>query len=198
MENLLLKIKKNKIGLHLEKGALRLNVPKKIDAKELLKEIKKNKDELIKFIENTQSFNSEYKVIEKAPEKEYYALSSAQKRMYFLYEFDKTSLNYNMPQIVCLDGDLDLDLLKKVFNTLVMRHESLRTIFKIVNENPVQKIVDHQEIDIEFFKITESEVPKTIQDFIRPFDLNHGPLVRVGVIRLAEQRHMLMLDMHHI
>ncbi|MEW7293185.1 TubC N-terminal docking domain-related protein, partial [Aquimarina sp. 2304DJ70-9] len=71
MENLLLKIKKNKIGLHLEKGALRLEVPKNFDAKELLKEIKKNKDELIKFIENTQSFNSEYKVIEKAPEKEY-------------------------------------------------------------------------------------------------------------------------------
>ncbi|MEW7293183.1 condensation domain-containing protein, partial [Aquimarina sp. 2304DJ70-9] len=198
MENLILKLRKNKIGIHLDQGALRLDIPKHLDATEILEEIKKNKNELIKFIENTQSFNSTYKVIEKAPEKEYYTLSSAQKRMYFLYEYNKTSLNYNTPQLVCLNGELDIDLLKEVFNTLVMRHESLRTIFKIVNEEPVQKIVSNLEIDIEVFKITESEESQVIQNFVRPFDLNNGPLIRVGVIHLTERKHILMVDMHHI
>ncbi|MBL0686186.1 condensation domain-containing protein, partial [Aquimarina mytili] len=198
MENLLLKIRKHKIGLHLDNGALRLNVPKNRDVREILEEIKKHKVELIRFIENNQAVNSKFKVIEKAPEKDYYTLSSAQKRMYFLYEYNKTSLNYNMPQVVCLEGDLEMDLLRKVFNTLIARHESLRTVFKIVDETPVQKILDSQEIDISFFNSTESEVPKKIESFIRPFDLNNGPLIRIGVIRLSQRKHILMLDMHHI
>ncbi len=198
MENLLLKLRKNKIGIQLVNGALKLDIPKYLDAQEILEEIKKNKNELIKFIQNTQAFKTDYKVIEKAPEKEYYTLSSAQKRMYFLYEYNKTSLNYNTPQVVCLDGDLNADLVKEVFNKLINRHESLRTIFKVIDEKPVQKILENQEIDIEFFNSSPSEVPNIVQEFIRPFDLNNGPLIRVGVIRLEQEKHILILDMHHI
>ena len=66
-------------------------------------------------------------VIPKAALADYYALSSAQKRLHFLYEFDKTSLVYNMPQVVRLEGELDKDRLQEAINKLVERHESLRT-----------------------------------------------------------------------
>ncbi|WP_344779228.1 condensation domain-containing protein, partial [Aquimarina mytili] len=198
MENLLLKLRKNKIGIQLVNGSLKLDIPKYLDAQEIVEEIKNNKTELIKFIQSTQSFKTNYKVIEKAPEKEYYTLSSAQKRMYFLYEYNKTSVNYNTPQVVCLDGDLNADLVKEVFNKLINRHESLRTIFKVIDEKPVQKILETQEIDIEFFNSLPSEVPNIVQKFIRPFDLNNGPLIRIGVIQLEQEKHVLILDMHHI
>ncbi len=199
MENLIFKLRKNKIGIHLDNGALRLDIPKNLHAREeILAEIKNNKAELIKFIENTQSLKATHKVIEQAPEKAYYPLSSAQKRMYFLYEFDKLSLNYNMPLMINIEGGLDLNLLSSVFNQLVVRHESLRTVFGIVDEEPVQKILQDQYLDIEVFKISESEISKTIDCFVQPFDLHEGPLIRVGVIELTTQKHILMLDMHHI
>lgn len=133
-----------------------------------------------------------------APEKAYYPLSAAQKRLYLQYEFDKLSCGYNMPRVVKLEGHLDEGRLKNAFHQLIARHEVLRTSFRMINDMPVQQIVNHIDFEIEVFTATEEEAVPLIREFIRPFDLARAPLLRVGLIATGPWEHILMADMHHI
>ncbi len=146
--------------------------------------------------------------IENAEEKEYYPLSSAQRRLYILQQIEKNSMTYNMPRLMVLEGKPETHRLERTFCRLIERHESFRTSFEMVAGKPVQKI--HRPGDIEFTiefcdssKSTASESPQAvgsvmIQDFLRPFDLAHAPLLRLGLVKLMEEKFVLMLDMHHI
>ena len=148
------------------------------------------------FIE--QAEKSEYSPIRKVPSKPFYKVSSAQKRLYFLYELNKTSLAYHMQNVVMLEGDVDRQRFDSAFYQLISRHESLRTSFEIVKEEPVQMISESVDFEIEYFNSAEDEVQSIIKKFKRPFDLKKPPLIRVGVIAIAPQRHVLIADIHHI
>jgi amino acid adenylation domain-containing protein len=130
--------------------------------------------------------------IEPVEEKEYYPLSPAQKRLYVLQQMDKNNMSYNMPGAVIVEGDLEKEKLTRVFKRLIERHESLRTSFQVVNDEPVQRIHDEPEFEIENYPATEEGA------FIRPFDLSRAPLLRLGLIKTGEKTHTLMFDMHHI
>jgi iturin family lipopeptide synthetase A len=138
--------------------------------------------------------------IERASIKDGYPLSSVQRRLYFIYEFDNSSLAYNIPQIVELDGNLDKNSVEETFRKLIDRHESLRTCIVTVNEEPFQKVLSSAEVvfSIEYVKPAVTDLKSIIRSFIRPFDLSHGPLMRVGLIKLSEESHILIVDMHHI
>ena len=137
----------------------------------------------------TISFNNHY----------YYPLSSAQRRIYFLYEFDRLSLAYNMPQAVKLQGRVDYARLQECFTSLIKRHESLRTGFEVVSEELYQRIWDEVAFNIEHYECAEgSEEEGIIKQFIRPFVLQQAPLMRIGLIRKGDQEHILLTDMHHI
>jgi amino acid adenylation domain-containing protein len=146
-------------------------------------------------------------------EKEYYALSSTQRRLYILQELDLDSIVYNLPVVLALEGEVDREKLEKTFIQLIKRHESLRTSFHMVENQPVQKVHDEVEFKIEYYDMKEVKVEEeqssllegtrglaplheepaargsqpaasTIKNFIRPFDLSQPPLVRVGLIKL--------------
>ncbi len=148
--------------------------------------------------------------IEPAEAREYYVLSPAQKRLFILQEMEAENISYNIPYVLPLRGDADRKKLEKAFNTLISRHESLRTSFEMVNETPVQRVRLPQDIefDIEYYNIDLKEDQaggmihetsvKIIENFIRPFDLSRQPLVRVGLIETGQEEHILVLDMHHI
>ncbi|UCH92334.1 MAG: amino acid adenylation domain-containing protein [Candidatus Aminicenantes bacterium] len=143
-----------------------------------------------------------YAGIEPVEKREYYALSSAQKRLYFLQQLDLESTTYNMPLILPLGKDLEKDKLELTLKRLIARHESLRTSFECVNEEPVQRIqgTNYKLQITNYKKITNSKLQITniIKDFIRPFDLSQAPLVRSGLIKLPGGHHIWMVDMHHI
>ncbi|MBA4053913.1 MAG: hypothetical protein C0490_04300, partial [Marivirga sp.] len=136
--------------------------------------------------------------IEKAPDLPFYSLSSSQKRLYFLNALDSTSLSYNMPQVVQIDGELNKEKLEGVVNKLITRHESLRTVIATIDGNPVQKIVDELPFSIEYFELGVFQASDLITEFIRPFDLNEAPLFRIGLIKISDQSHLLLVDIHHI
>ncbi|MCP5051053.1 MAG: non-ribosomal peptide synthetase, partial [bacterium] len=125
-------------------------------------------------------------------EKEYYPLSPAQKRLYVLHQMETDSTNYNIPWAVILEGPVDRERLTQTFGQLIRRHESLRTSFAVLTGEPVQKI--HQIYGETHIEI---ESPR-IEDLIRPFDLSRSPLLRVSLVPLAEYKHILAVDMHHI
>ncbi|MCP5049141.1 MAG: amino acid adenylation domain-containing protein, partial [bacterium] len=131
----------------------------------------------------------QYTAIEPVEEKEYYPLSPAQKRLYALHLMEPDSTNYNIPRVVILEGPVDRERLARTFGRLIHRHESLRTSFALVNGESIQQIHGKPHLEI------ESSRP---EDFIRPFDLSHPPLLRVSLVTLAKNRHILATDMHHI
>ena len=141
---------------------------------------------------------TEYSSIEPAVEKEYYPLSSAQKRMYFLQEFDRDSVTYNMPEFVKFESTLDTFKLENAFKKLIARHESFRTSFEMHNEEPVQYIHETTDFELEEYDAKPEEVDDIIASFIRPFDLSKAPLIRVGLVKVENQEPVLMVDMHHI
>jgi tyrocidine synthetase-2 len=156
--------------------------------------------------------------LEAVEKKEYYPLSSGQKRLYLIQQMDIKGTTYNMPETYVSEDEINKDRLMKTFKKLIQRHESLRTSFEFVNGQPIQYVHDHVEFEIEYYdlekvkvktEVEESEwtrelapLPKEpaaaiISSFIRPFDLSMAPLIHVGLLK-EENKHILMIDMHHI
>jgi len=133
-----------------------------------------------------------------AEAKEFYDLSSAQKRMYFLQQVVKDGIMYNIPIAVALEGEIEKKRLARTLKHLIGRYESLRTSFHIVNDKPVQKIAESLDLQISHFRAQLSEVENIIRGFIRPFDLTQAPLFRVGLIEVSAKEHFLVIDIHHI
>ncbi|MCP4221103.1 MAG: amino acid adenylation domain-containing protein, partial [bacterium] len=139
---------------------------------------------------------------EAVEDRDYYPLSSAQKRLYFLHQMDPQSTGYNMPLAVAIEGMPDTVALEQALNRFIRRHESLRTAFLMVEEKPVQKIHDEAELTLEYAAAPKESagdfVQGFMQRFIRPFDLSRPPLIRAGLVHTAKQCCVLVLDMHHI
>ena len=141
---------------------------------------------------------SVYSSIEPIENKAYYETSSAQKRMFLLHQLDPNGIGYNMPGALILDGVLDIDQLKSVFMELINRHESLRTSFYMIDDSIVQKAHEEFSFEIEYTEADENLTTEEIRNFIKPFDLEKAPLLRVGLVKMSENRHLLLFDMHHI
>ncbi|WP_166695598.1 type I polyketide synthase [Bacillus cereus] len=139
-----------------------------------------------------------YKEIQPIVKQEIYPLSSAQRRLFILNQFDSKSTNYNTPLVMLLEGPLEFARLEDAFVKLIQRHEAFRTSFEILEGQPVQRVYD--EVDFEIVKITakETEIDHTIEAFIRPFDLGVAPLLRAQLVQTGPDRHFLMIDLHHL
>jgi amino acid adenylation domain-containing protein len=136
--------------------------------------------------------------IVKAEDKDFYKTSSAQKRLYIINQMNGKDTSYNLPQVLEIQGNLDIQRLENAFRELIARHESLRTSFDLVNGEPVQKIHDHVNFNIKYVDGTEAGLEEAIHNFIRPFDLSAAPLLRAEIIKLSPQKHIILFDIHHI
>ncbi len=146
----------------------------------------------------TYAEKSIYSSIKPVEEKVFYPLSSAQKRMFHVSKLEGVGTSYNMPGVTILEGRLDILKLKKVFENLIERHESLRTSFSFENSEPVQTINRHIEFEPQYTECEENEVMNKISEFIKPFDLEKAPLLRVVLIKITDIKHVLIFDLHHI
>jgi len=193
---LLLELKKQNINIQLYNGDLKLQAPKGVLSPNLVNEIKKNKQEIITFLSESliEDTRGEIAIVEK---KEYYEMSSAQHRLYFLHQLNPISLSYNVPEFVRLEGKLDKERLEDSFKGLIQLQESLRTSFILVNNTPKQKISDKVDFKLEYYKENEN-ADSFVKEFVRPFNLGHAPLFRAGLIEITPEDHILMVDIHHI
>ncbi|MBZ5523305.1 MAG: amino acid adenylation domain-containing protein [Acidobacteriia bacterium] len=133
-------------------------------------------------------------------------LSFAQQRLWFLDQLEPGSSAYNMPFGMRLSGELDRQALGRSLNELVRRHEVLRTRFAFKDGSPVQLIAAEMEVktgEIDLRGLAETEREAEMRRLAReeadaPFDLGSGPLLRVKLLQLDEQEHVLLVTMHHI
>ncbi|MDQ1350670.1 MAG: hypothetical protein QG657_972 [Acidobacteriota bacterium] len=145
-----------------------------------------------------------YTSIQPVEKKEYYPLSSAQMRMFLLSQI-KTTTSDNIPGVYQVDGPLDYECLESTINRMIERHELLRTSFEMVDHHPVQRVHESVGLKItqidansEIHAISNQQIKDIINAFVQPFDLGKAPLQRVGLLKLAEENHLLIYDMHHI
>ncbi len=133
-------------------------------------------------------------------------LSFAQQRMWFLHQAAAQSFAYNLPLALKIQGRLKVSVLATCLQEIVQRHEILRATFPLQQGQPAQaispvmplrlKIADLQAVDkderlAEFEQLSRTEM-------LNPFDLSCGPLLRLWLLRLDDDEHILFLVLHHI
>jgi amino acid adenylation domain-containing protein len=134
------------------------------------------------------------------------ALSFAQQRLWFLEQLGELGSTYHIPMRLRLRGALDRAALARTLERIVARHESLRTVFVLVDGEPEQRILPVEESgfglvehDLRGEPHAEAEVERLVaREADAPFDLARGPLVRARLVRLAEDDHLLLVTMHHV
>ncbi|MCP4702245.1 MAG: amino acid adenylation domain-containing protein, partial [Gammaproteobacteria bacterium] len=132
-------------------------------------------------------------------------LSFAQQRLWFLNRLEGPSATYNMPAALRLAGPLHRNALEQSLQTLVQRHENLRTAFPTLAGNPVIQISE-QPFQLSVLSLMplsleeqQSEIQRLVnEDAVRPFDLETGPLFRASLLLLGADSHVFLLNMHHI
>ncbi|MGM1050693.1 MAG: amino acid adenylation domain-containing protein, partial [Bacillota bacterium] len=149
--------------------------------------------ELSEYIGNIE--DQLYLKIGKVEEKESYEVSSAQKRMYILQQFDKDSIAYNSTAIFELEGNIDKAKMEETFKKLTERHDALRTYFEEVDDKIVQKLEKNHKFDL-VYRNDNRNIEDIIESFVRPFDLGKAPLFRVELVETKGSIYLL-IDIHH-
>ncbi len=133
-------------------------------------------------------------------------MSFAQRRLWFLDRYEGKSNEYHIIEAVTLRGGLDRQALGHSIKALKDRHESLRTVFTEKEGTPEQVILSSRESNLEFINLTNLKAPQQKEEITKairneqldPFDLGKGPLLRLKLIQLGEQEHLLLWTIHHI
>jgi len=128
-----------------------------------------------------------------------------QERLWFIDQLQPGNTAYNIFNASRIRGSLNLPIMERVINELIQRHEVLRTTLKSVDGLPVQVIAPELRITLEPLSLEhlpeaeryDEAVRLTTEEFARSFDLENGPLVRVGLLRLAQDDFVLQVNMQH-
>lgn len=140
-----------------------------------------------------------------ARDRSIFPLSFAQERYWFLHQWDPTSPLYTIAYAVRLHGELNYAAWQASTDAVLTRHESLRTTFALVDGSPVQVINPYQslpiaQVDLRHLPTTEREqhlLTLAQHEIKKPFDLEQGPLLRMLLLQVADQEHVLICIVHH-
>ena len=133
-------------------------------------------------------------------------LSFAQQRLWFVQQLDPGTAAYNVARAIRLKGDLKIGCLEETLSEVIRRHEVLRTSFPVVATEPVQRIAAPFRVVVPLVDLQELP-PAACQDEVRrlaaeeaiaPFDLTNGPVWRVRLLRVTQDEHVVLFNLHHI
>ncbi|WP_122712816.1 non-ribosomal peptide synthetase, partial [Pseudomonas viridiflava] len=129
-------------------------------------------------------------------------LSFAQQRLWFLAQMDGGNEAYNIPMALSLEGALDVTALTRALARIVERHETLRSRF-VASGDSAQVLFVPTPADARLLVEDIRHAPLSLDACLRaeavaPFDLAHGPLIRARLLQVADERHVLLLTVHHI
>jgi amino acid adenylation domain-containing protein len=155
-----------------------------------------------------EAITVEYQEIPAVEKREYYELSHAQKRLWILDKFEENQTAYNLPVAVLFKGSLDREAMESTLDTILKRHESLGTIFITLSGQPWQKIPGMNAAGgspvVEFIDLRKKTGKEAIareiaaKETAAPFNLARGPLARIKLLQLEDEKHLFLLALHHI
>ncbi|NEQ80495.1 MAG: amino acid adenylation domain-containing protein, partial [Moorea sp. SIO2I5] len=159
-----------------------------------------------KILGTTNQQNQLLPPIQLVANKEELPLSFAQQRLWFLEQLQQNNSAYNEQTALHLRGSVDVTILEQVLTEIVNRHQVMRSNVKMVDGSPVMVISPDHYITlpiVDLQQLTETEQFAQLQQLAvkeakRPFDLAEGLLLRVSLLRLGQEEHILLLTIHHI
>ena len=133
-------------------------------------------------------------------------LSFGQERLWFLQQMEPENPFYNLPAVLRLEGELDVEALERALAEIVRRHEVLRTTIALRDGAPVQAVAPPSPLRLAAEEVPgsgaeerEAELRRLIRaEAQRPFDLARGPLLRASLQRLDPREHVLLIVLHHV
>lgn len=195
------------IYIDVEGTELKVSGSKENMTPAIIDKIRTNKHALLEHLRSKETNAFLVSTIPVAEEQTSYVLSSSQLRLWVLSQLEDGSTAYNMAGAYVFDGNLDFKALEYSFNALLHRHESLRTIFKTDERNEVRQFITSVENsgftiatrDLRLEKEQGIIVNKLLQEeFVKPFDLSKGPLLRANLFHISEYKWIFSCTMHHI
>ncbi|AWK11723.1 hypothetical protein DDQ41_25570 [Streptomyces spongiicola] len=128
-------------------------------------------------------------------------LSYAQRRLWFIHRFEGPSATYNVALALRMRGELDAAALRRALHDVVVRHESLRTVFGEADGEPYQRVLEPAAIEVpwEERRVTEAGLPDALRAAARrPFDLTAEIPLRSWLLRTGEREAVFLIGAHHI
>ncbi|MEN5057174.1 amino acid adenylation domain-containing protein [Sphingobacterium kitahiroshimense] len=196
-------LKKYKVVPRIENSNLKLIGETKNLSQALIETIKEYKEELMAFIVASNDHLA-FAPISPIARHDYYPTTNAQKRLWILSQFEGGNTAYNIIKSFFLTGDVDYLNLNRAFKNVVVRHESLRTVFKEVEGELVQIVLDECDFTLDFEDIScvEDKVSflntqvQESNDWL--FDLEEGPLLKVKLFKISALEYAMIFAIHHI
>ncbi len=139
-----------------------------------------------------------YSKIKTVGKRSYYPASSAQRRLYIVNQMGDVGITYNVPLVNLIEGKLDLKKLSNAIESLVERHEVLRTSFDMKDGDAVQVVNEKVKFKSIYLKWDEHNLQSVIDEYNQPFDLLNAPLFRFVLVNLAQDKHLFIFIVHHI
>lgn len=205
--SLISEAKKQGVDILVENEKLVMRMPKGYQVPQmLLNELKLRKEELWHVMQSGLIPSKEVSTaavpkIKAGATKERGPLSSAQKRLWFINRMEQ-GVNYHIPVVMEVKGELDIDALENAFKKLLHRHEILRTTYLEVEGMPFQTVQSEAAWQLRRFSLQAAD-EQALQDLIHgeihhPFDLSSDYLLRTGVYSQAKESHTVITVVHHI
>jgi hypothetical protein len=205
IKSILEDLKARKVRITVDGENLQLEAGKGVMDDSLKQQIKTHKAALVSYIRQVKEQGGAS--IPLAPVSDGYPLSSSQRRLWVLAQFEESSVAYNIPGIYLFEGTLDIAALEQAFNRLIARHEILRTVFKEQENGEIRQFI--YDGATAPFRIIQGELryagdqQEAIAQLVnticgKPFDLAADVLLRAGLYRIADERWILVSAMHHI
>jgi amino acid adenylation domain-containing protein len=206
IRSLIKRLKENKIDVSLAGNELEIHFDGDELPDELLNDLRNNKQGIIKFLKEVQGVAEE--AIPALPIQENgYVLSSAQRRLWVLAQFEESSVAYNNADFYGMEGELNQDAMEQAFKSVLNRHEIMRTVYREDETGEIKQFVLPL-AEVGFAMIREdlrkeNNPEEKVNVLLRalqatPFDLEKGPVIRAGVYRLEDKKWVLAFVVHHI
>ncbi|PAX59719.1 condensation domain-containing protein [Brunnivagina elsteri] len=196
------------VKLWVEGDRLRYKAAKDVMTPALLAELRDRKTEILEFLQNASLATDINSLTIRAVSRNLdLPLSISQERLWYQHQFEPSSSLNNIITAYRIQGNLNIEWLRKIQSEIVHRHEILRTTFPRVNGKPKVMIApDWDDLpitleDLQSVPAAEREEvahQRAIAESRRPFDLEKGPLLRLHLIRVAPDDHFLSMTLHRV
>ncbi|HYN19947.1 MAG TPA: amino acid adenylation domain-containing protein, partial [Thermoanaerobaculia bacterium] len=203
---LLSHLRQREIQLWIEGDRLRLRAARGELSDDLRSRISEHKAELLSLLREAHPAGTALPPLEPVPRAGPLPLSFSQERLWVINRIEPGQPIYNSPAVLRLAGPLRIPVLGAALGEIVRRHEVLRTTFPESGGEPVQRVSPAMPMDLPFIDL--AGLPLSIREQVqgdiaaeeirRPFALERGPLLRIRLIRLAPELHVLLFTLHHI
>ncbi len=163
-------------------------------------------EELAAFVDSSRKVSTVCREIPVAAERSVYPLTPSQRTMWLLHQSDRSGILSNIPEVIYLNGPLDVAVMERAFNEVIRRHDALRMVFSMEKGELVQRPLEQVYAPIMFTDLSGLDAVQRDRRAAEMrlingrhfFNLSTGPLIHMELVKLAENRFQLFFNIHHI